>query len=88
MYYVGPVLILIASISLKINAAMQNSLYGGTAFQPLCQEGFFPHKLATFNKDGIPVRASLLNLVIVGIFIFIWLAIPDIIKGVTCYGQK
>jgi amino acid permease len=65
------VLIIVSSIALKINAAMQNSLYGGTALQPLCVEGYFPQSLGKLNKDGLPTRASLVNLIIVGAFILI-----------------
>jgi amino acid permease len=71
MYYLGPVTIIISAISLKINAAMQNSLYGGTALQPLCVEGYFPESMGKLNKDGLPLKASMVNLVIVGIFILI-----------------
>jgi amino acid transporter len=71
LYFLGPILIIVSSIALKINAAMQNSLYGGTALQPLCVEGYFPESLGKLNKDGLPTKASTVNLVIVGIFIFI-----------------
>jgi amino acid transporter len=67
----GPILIIVSSIALKINAAMQNSLYGGTALQPLCVEGYFPQSLGKLNEDGLPTRASLVNLIIVGAFILI-----------------
>jgi amino acid transporter len=40
--YGGPILLIISSVSLKINAAMQNSLYGGTMIQPMAVEGYFP----------------------------------------------
>jgi amino acid transporter len=40
--YGGPILLIISSVALKINAAMQNSLYGGTMLQPMAVEGYFP----------------------------------------------
>ncbi|WP_258272981.1 amino acid permease [Spiroplasma poulsonii] len=74
---------IISALSLKVNVAMQNALYGGTSLQPLSTEGYLPDRLRKLNKDGLPARASILNLVITSLMIFIWLAIPDIIKGVS-----
>jgi L-asparagine transporter-like permease len=48
---------------------MQNSLYGGTALQPLFIEGYFPNNFGKLNKDGLPVKASALNLGIVVLFV-------------------
>ncbi|WHQ36544.1 APC family permease [Spiroplasma sp. SV19] len=81
--YGGPIIMIISALALKVNVAMQNALYGGTSLQPLSTEGYLPDRLRKLNKDGLPVRASILNLVITSLMIFIWLAIPDIIKGVS-----
>ncbi len=80
--YGGPIIMIISALSLKVNVAMQNALYGGTSLQPLSTEVYLPDRLRKLNKDGLPARASILNLVITSLIIFIWLAIPDIIKGV------
>lgn len=85
--YGGPIIMIISALALKINVAMQNALYGGTSLQPLSAEGYLPDHLRKLNKDGIPIRASILNLVITSLMIFIWLAIPDIIKGVSLTKQ-
>ena len=81
--YGGPIIMIISALALKVNVAMQNALYGGTSLQPLSTEGYLPDRLRKLNKDGLPARASILNLVITSLMIFIWLAIPDIIKGIS-----
>ncbi|MDQ7982598.1 MAG: APC family permease [Spiroplasma sp.] len=77
----GPIIMIISGLALKINVAMQNALYGGTALQPLSKEGYISDKLFKLNNDGIPVKASLLNLAITSAMIILWLVIPDLIKG-------
>ncbi|KAF0850760.1 MAG: amino acid permease [Spiroplasma poulsonii] len=42
-----------------------------------------PSKYKELNKNGIPFKASFLNLIITFIFAMIWLFIPDIIQGAT-----
>ncbi|MDR1234664.1 MAG: APC family permease [Mycoplasmataceae bacterium] len=79
--YGGPILLIISSVSLKINAAMQNSLYGGTMIQPMAVEGYFPDSWGKLDKDGLPSKASKINLFIVAMFVVVWLAIPDLVKG-------
>ncbi|ATZ18737.1 hypothetical protein ESOMN_v1c03550 [Williamsoniiplasma somnilux] len=83
LLYGGPIVMMISSVALKINVAMQNALYGGTTLQPLANEGFLPDKMKKLNKDNLPIKASIFNLIITGFMIFIWLCIPDIIKGVS-----
>ncbi|AKM54247.1 transmembrane protein permease [Spiroplasma eriocheiris] len=85
--YGGPIIMILSAFALKMNVAMQNALYGGTSLQPLSKEGFLPDRLRKLNKDGLPVRASLLNLTITALMIFIWLAIPDIVKGASLTHQ-
>ncbi len=79
--YGGPIIMIISGLALKINLGMQNSLYGGTVLQPLSKEGYISDKLFILNKDGLPMKAILLNLWITVIMIFCWLIIPDLIKG-------
>lgn len=81
LLYGGPIIMIISGFALKINVAMQNALYGGTSLQPLSQEGYISDKLFNLNKDGLPVKASLLNLLITSAMIILWLVIPDLIKG-------
>ncbi|MDR2369492.1 MAG: APC family permease [Mycoplasmataceae bacterium] len=85
--YGGPILLIISSISLKINAAMQNSLYGGTMIQPMAVEGYFPDSWGKLDKDALPAKASKINLIIVALFVVIWLAIPDLAKGFQTQSQ-
>lgn len=80
--YGGPIIMIISGLALKINVAMQNALYGGTALQPLSKEGYISDRLFKLNDDGIPVKASILNLVITSVMIILWLVIPDLIKGI------
>lgn len=81
LVYGGPIVMIISGFALKINVAMQNALYGGTSLQPLSQEGYISDKLFKLNKEGLPVKASLLNLLITSTMIILWLVIPDLIKG-------
>ncbi|AGM24996.1 APC family permease [Spiroplasma chrysopicola] len=81
--YGGPIIMIISSFALKVNVAMQNALYGGTSIQPMATEGYLPDRFRKLNKDGLPVRASILNLCITVLMIFVWLAIPDLIKGIS-----
>lgn len=83
----GVIIMLICTMSLKMNAAMQNALYSGTILEPFATEGIFHEKYKKLNKDGIPFRASLLNLFITFCFAFIWLIIPDIIQGILGYPE-
>ncbi|WP_424526185.1 APC family permease [Spiroplasma endosymbiont of Glossina fuscipes fuscipes] len=83
IYYAGVIIMLICTISLKAIAGMQNALYLGAILEPFAVEGLMPSKYQELNKDGIPFKASFLNLIITFIFVMIWLFIPDIIQGVT-----
>lgn len=78
----GPIIMIISGIALKVNVAMQNALYGGTALQPLSKEGYISDRLFKLNNDGIPVKAAALNLFITSVMICLWLVIPDLIKGI------
>lgn len=80
--YGGPILMIISGLALKINIAMQNTLYGGTTLQPLSKEGYISSKLFKLNKDGLPVKAAVINLVVTTIMLILWLVIPDLIKGI------
>lgn len=80
--YGGPIIMIISGLALKINVAMQNALYGGTALQPLSKEGYISDRLFKLNDDGIPVKAAILNLAITSAMICLWLVIPDLIKGI------
>lgn len=79
--YGGPILMIISSLALKINGAMQNALYGATTLQPLSKEGYISGKMFKLNNDGIPVKAAFMNLAITVFMLIIWLIIPDLIKG-------
>jgi amino acid permease len=49
---------------MRINSAMQKSLYGGTTLQPLAHEGFISNRFAILTKENIPKNASKLNMII------------------------
>ncbi|WP_338973778.1 APC family permease [Spiroplasma endosymbiont of Tricholauxania praeusta] len=80
--YGGPIIMIISGLALKINIAMQNALYGGTTLQPLSKEGYISNKLFNLNKDGIPVKAAVINLIVTSVMLILWLVIPDLIKGI------
>lgn len=65
----GMIVLLISTLSLKLNGAMQNSLYSGGMIQPL----------AKLDKENIAMRASTANLIITIIACVIMLIIPDLI---------
>lgn len=80
--YGGPIIMIISGLALKINIAMQNALYGATTLQPLSKEGYISDKLFQLNKDGIPVKAAVINLIVTSIMLVLWLVIPDLIRGI------
>lgn len=82
---------IISGLALKINIAMQNALYGGTRLQPLSREGYISNKLFNLNKDGIPVKTAIVNLMVTAIMLILWFLIPNLIKGIWLVshpGQK
>ncbi len=79
--WVGAILMLISSLGLKIQAAAQNALFGGTTLQPLAKEGYISDNFRKLNRDNIPVRSCALNLAATSVCIILWLIIPDIIIG-------
>lgn len=80
---IGGLIMIICTISLKANSQMQNALYGGTILEPLAVEGYINPKFKDLNKDKIPYRAAILNLIIALVFAFIWLIIPDIVQIIS-----
>jgi amino acid transporter len=70
LIYIGVIIMLICTISLKANAGMQNSLYSGGMLEPLSVEGYISPKLGKLNSDNIPYRAVFLNLVVTFAFAF------------------
>ncbi|WP_338960565.1 APC family permease [Spiroplasma endosymbiont of Lasioglossum villosulum] len=69
--YGGPIIMIISGLALKINIAMQNALYGGTTLQPLSKEGYISNKLFNLNKDGIPVKAAVINLIVTSVMLIL-----------------
>lgn len=80
---IGILIMLICTISLKANAGMQNALYSGGILEPLSIEGYIPAKYKQLNKDNIPFRASILNLIATFVFAFVWLIVPDLIQAIS-----
>ncbi|WP_339023110.1 APC family permease [Spiroplasma endosymbiont of Crioceris asparagi] len=83
--WLGAIIMLVCTLSLKMNSAVQNSLYSGTILEPFAKEGMINPKYQEVNEYGIPFRASLLNLILTTSFAAVWLIIPDIIQG--CIGS-
>lgn len=77
----GVILVMVNLIFMRVYVFMHKSLYGGTTLQPLAIEGYFPDKFGKLNKDGLPISASTLNLIVVTSISLIWLIVPDIVKG-------
>jgi amino acid permease len=67
---------------MRLYSFAQKAMYGGTTLQPLANEGYFPDKFAKLNKEGLPIAASKLNLIITISSATLWLIVPDIIKGI------
>lgn len=81
--YIGSIIMLICTISLKANSQIQNALYGGAILEPLAIEGYISPKFTQLNKDKMPYRAARLNLIISLIFSFVWLIIPDLVQAIS-----
>jgi len=79
---IGVLIMLICTVSLKANAGMQNALYSGGILEPLAEEGYLPIRYKELNKDNIPYRATILNLIVTFAFAFTWLIIPDLIQAI------
>jgi amino acid transporter len=72
LYYVGPIIMLIGILGLRVNSMTQKSFYAGTIVQPMSEEGFFPESFGVLSKkDNMSVKASFLNIVITLIVAFI-----------------
>ncbi|AHF57603.1 APC family permease [Spiroplasma eriocheiris] len=82
----GMVILVICTLSLKLNGAMQNSLYSGGMIEPLAKEGYISEKLAVLDKENIAMRASTVNLIITIIACIIMLVIPDAIGSGFDFG--
>ncbi|MBH8622759.1 amino acid permease [Spiroplasma sp. hyd1] len=81
--YGGTIMMIMFVITLKINLIMQDSLYGGTSLQPLAHEGFLSNRFQKLSRDNISTKASFLHMSLTILSLFIWLIIPDLIKGIT-----
>ena len=79
LLWVGASIMFFAQLMMKVQVAIQNALFGGTSLQPLAKEGYIPDYFRKLGKDNLPVHASLLNLGITSIIIFLWLIVPDIV---------
>ncbi|GHU49935.1 hypothetical protein FACS189459_2850 [Bacilli bacterium] len=69
-------------VATYLNSVIQKSLYGGSSLEPLCAEGFFPKKYSERNKEGIPVKASIISNIFTFVIVSALLLIPDLIKGI------
>ena len=88
IFYGGVITMIASQFFMKVQASVQNALYGGTLLQPLAKEGFISDKYRKLNKDNLPIRAITLNLIITIAVIMIWLIIPDIISGIMTLNGK
>jgi amino acid transporter len=81
--YAGVAIMFISQLSLKANVSMQNALYGGTMLQPMAVEGYISTRYNELNKDDLPIKGSILNFMITGVVLVLWLIIPDLVEGIT-----
>ena len=87
--WAGAIIMLVSSLGLKVQAAAQNALFGGTTLQPLAKEGYISDNFRKLNADNIPVRSCALNLGITSFCIILWLIVPDlVIGGLTASGAS
>ncbi len=80
---IGVIILIIAILSLKLNAVSQSSLYAAAMLEPLAIEGYISEKLAKLNKDRVAVRASIFHIITSVIFSFIFLIVPFLVTRST-----
>lgn len=80
--YGAPIIMISSIVATYLNSVIQKSLYGGSSLEPLCAEGFFPKKYSERNKEGIPVKASIISNIFTFVIVSALLLIPDLIKGI------
>ena len=83
---VGGIIMIFWYVAIKVTAAMENSLYSGSVLQPIAEEGYISHKLASTTHENIGTKAIRMNILMNYCFFVFWLIIPDIIYG-KLYGE-
>ncbi len=78
--YIGTIIMLVCTISLKLQAGMQNALFSGAILEPQSREGFIPESLGVLDEENIARKANVFNLLLTAIFAVVWLLIPDAIQ--------
>lgn len=84
----GAIIMLLGQLAMKIQVAVLNSLYGGTSLQPLAKEGYISDWFKKLGRDNLPIRASLLNLTVVGLLSIVWLFIPDTLVAAKVFSDQ
>ncbi len=77
----GVVFVIGAMVALKLNAAMQASLYSSSMLEPLAKEHFITPKLSQVNHDGVSLRAASLNILLTIILTFLLTCVPILLNG-------
>ncbi len=78
--YVGTIIMLVCTISLKLQAGMQNALFSGAILEPQSREGFIPESLSVLDADNIARKANVFNLILTAVFACVWLLLPDAVE--------
>ncbi len=83
----GIILLVICTLSIKLNGVIQVTLYSGAMLQPLAKEGYISEKIAKLNKENIAMYGNTINFIITIIVCIIMLIIPDLIGISFNYNQ-
>ncbi len=86
--YIGTIVILVSTISLKLQGGMQNTLFSGAILEPQAREGFIPESLGVLDEENIARKANVFNLLLTNVFAAIWLLIPDLIQWISVKHQS
>lgn len=62
---IGPLILFVYGLTVKINGAAQHILYAGSMLEPLSTQGLISEKIKKRNSDGIPVVAAIFHLIAV-----------------------
>ncbi len=85
--YIGTIIMLVCTMSLKLQAGMQNALFSGAILEPQSREGFIPESLGVLDEENIARKANVFNLILTAVFAIVWLLIPDAIQWLSSKHQ-
>ncbi len=79
--WLGTVLVISSMISLKVNAAIQSSLYASGMLEPLAIEHYISPKFSHLNRDGISIKSASFNMILTILFTFLLTCLPILFAG-------